>query len=727
MKRLVVILFIAALPLLARAAGNETINVLPDSNKSSFRVDSQNFWKNELPMVLGRYVNEDFVISGNIHGPSASCTSSPVSFEGFTKSGNRVTANAVAMNYGAPSIGGNCSNDVCWVVGSPSGATTIPGSNFQRVSASTIYINCASDAPPPWPEDSVKLMKVTLSGGAIANVEDIRQPSSFARNGTYDIRDPLYGGICDGSTDTGPAIQQVLDSAPIGAKVTLPGGSCITSQTLHITRSLTFEGAGLDQTYIKQSVPDIPTLVVSYSNVNVQDMTVMHLSNPVTGGDGLVVREPIGWSLNSVNIYRVSASWNARGFVLGCMAYAQMAHVMAQKNNSHGFEFVYEAAPGCGVDQWDIIHANSTLNMGAGFFGNNTVYPFGLGPWLTQTVTFGNNQGGYVFLGSPGNPINDLRFHNNLSSADNVAGIYLDTYGGSHIISNPWIEYTGSLAGFPIGFNNTTSVKSNSGHCLGVSIHNGATSIVGGLYWNCSWSGIAVDAPYATIMGGKSLGNGQALDPDLARRAGVHLGASGIHLSGHSFTFPGATTLYYIHLSGAMNDLSIGINTYSPDLSVTNFVADQATVTGARLPALVTGASVHTNTGAAPGLQLYDATQGPDPLKVFRVTQGQLEILNSAGSAVLHRLSNTGTPAWPQRRGQAIVSDINPSVNIPLTVSEPDALYFVHITPVNSAGSPATDAFVVTTINKFTTGFEVIMKAAPGSGKSVTFDWLMYR
>ena len=47
----------------------------------------------------------------------------------------------------------------------------------------------------------------------------------------------------------------------------------------------------------------------------------------------------------------------------------------------------------------------------------------GIGPFLWNTTSFGNNQGGYVFTGSPGHPIHDLRFHQVLSSADNVAGI----------------------------------------------------------------------------------------------------------------------------------------------------------------------------------------------------------------------------------------------------------------------------------------------------------------
>ena len=261
---------------------------------------------------------------------------------------------------------------------------------------------------------------------------------------------------------------------------------------------------------------------------------------------------------------------------------------------------------------------------------------------------------------------------------------------GSHIIVNPWIEYAGSLAGFPVGFANTPSVKSNTGHCLALSQSNGATTITGGIYWNCSWSGLALYAPYTSMTGGVSMGNGQALHGSLANRAGVAIGATGVHLSGHSFMFPTGTTLNYIHLAGVIDNLSIGVNTYSNDLSPQNFLANQASLSNLRLPVLPAGASIHTNSGAAQGLQLYDATHGPNPLKLLRVTAGQLQILNAAGSAMIHGLTDEGTPGWPQRRGQVSVGGTSTTASVTLTPAEPDGLYFVQLTPVaTTAGAPS--------------------------------------
>ena len=508
------------------------------------------------------------------------------------------------------------------------------------------------------------------------------------------------GIVCDGVTQVGAAIQALLDTVPLGTQVTLPGGSCLLNQTLTITRSIGLVGAGMDHTYLKQTVTNIPVVVVSVINVHITGMTLMHNTSPVAGGDGLIVRAPNGASLQSVTLQDVSASWNWRGFVLGCMAYANIAHVQALKNNSHGFEFLYEGPPGCGVDQWDILHASSTLNMGAGFFGHNVAYDIGIGPFFWNTTSFGNNQGGYVFLGSPGHPIHDLRFHNVLSSADNVRGIYLDTYGGSHLISNPWIELTG-LGGWPIGFDNTTSVSSNTGHCLGVT-QNQTTgvTITGGLYWNCAWSGVALYAPYSTMTGGVSMGNGTAQHADLDKRAGVSIGASGVHLSGHSFQLPGTNTLHYLHLAGTLTDVVIGVNSYAPDLPPSQRLSNQATLlAGARRATMVAGLTV----------------------------QGPLQVQSANAALVLQEISDVGTPSWPQRRGQVAIADTATTATVTLTPADPDALYFVQLTPVATTGGAPVGANTITGVTKTAGSFTVAVATAPGAGRFVVYDWLVHR
>ena len=538
----------------------------------------------------------------------------------------------------------------------------------------------------------------------------------------------IPGVVCDGVTQVASALQHALDTAPLGAKLQLPAGTCVLNTALTITRSITLEGAGLQQTTLSQTVTNTPVLIVSTSYAQVRSLSVTHAGHAVAGGDGLVVRGPSGAAVQGVTLTDVMALRNWRGIVLGCVAYSQAAHVWSVVNNSHGFEFMYEAEPGCGVQQWDILHALSQLNKGGGFWGYNTAGTGAIGPWLTQTVSFANDLGGYVFQGSPGHGIMDLRFHNILSSADNRKGLYLDTYGHGHLVSEPWIELTGHLAGYPLGSDGTISVASHTGHCLEVTSSNDfGVAITGGLYWSCSWSGLALDGPYSTLVGGTSIANGQALDPAMGRRAGVHIGANGVAVNGHSFRYAPPATLHFLHLSGAFDTISIGQNTYEAGLAEDQIIHAAEMTSNVRMPIQPAGLFVHSNRIDAGGLMLYDATNGPTPLKSMRVSGGNFIMLNNAGSAVIHSLSDVGTPSWPQRRGQVTIADTNTAAGVALVPPEPNAAYFVQLTPVVSVGGPAAGAYTVTQVAKAPGSFQVSLSAAPGVGKSVTFDWLVYR
>lgn len=712
------------LPLSALSAGNQPVNTLPDSNKATFRVDSQNFWKQELPNILSRHVNEDFIVSGTIHSTSPTCSASGVEFEGFTRRSDRVvTSGPVTINYGAANIGGNCASDVCWVAGGSSDAASLPGSNFQRVGSSKVYVNCATDSPPTWPEDGTRLMKVTLSGGAITQVDDLRQPSSFARKGTYDITDPLYGAACDGNTQTAAAIQRVFDTAPIGATVVLPEGTCILNAPVTINKPLRLTGAGIGLTQLRSLVASQPVLVIDSQLVTASGFFVTHAGlSPVAGGDGLVVKP----FRDAVYLSHILSQFNWRGFVLGSIAYASATHLTASLNNSHGFEFVYD---GFGGNQWDVSYSKSENNKGGGFVGNVGTFAQGLGPFLTMTTSFLNTQGGYIFQGSPGHTLFDLRLNNVLSSYDNGAGIFLETYGGSHIIDNPWVEFTGMAGGGLLTGADLTPHVSVPGHCVVIGAHNGpGLTLNGGNYINCGWSAIAIDANFVSVVGGTSYDYGAALVADPIKRAGVVIGGSNVLVSGHSFDYHAAFPINYIYLKGSPVGVSIGHNTYNPALDPSQYlgVAGDANISGSP-PHMVAGLAVHTNKVGAPALTIYDATNGPTPLKGLLVANGALEVRNSTGSQILHNLTDSGTPGWPQRRGQLTISGTNTSANVVFAVPETNVTFFVQLTAVSQTGAPALGAFTVQGVSKATTNFVVTILAPPGVGNSITYDWFVYR
>ena len=218
--------FVLLLPLLAFAAGNETITPLPGTipNTSSYN-QIRTFNQNELPAVMFRMLGGGFVHTGGLHATSVSMISAAFATEAFTLAGNRVTANGSggleAINY---TTAGCSANDTAWVI--ISGLTGATNANFHRVGASNYFVDCVHAAKPDLPADSTWLMKVTIASSALTAVEDLRVPASYVRSGTYDVTDHLYGGIPDDTTDVGPALQAALDgaAAQYGSIVRLPQG-----------------------------------------------------------------------------------------------------------------------------------------------------------------------------------------------------------------------------------------------------------------------------------------------------------------------------------------------------------------------------------------------------------------------------------------------------------------------------------------------------------------------
>jgi pectate lyase-like protein len=89
-------------------------------------------------------------------------------------------------------------------------------------------------------------------------------------------------------------------------------------------------------------------------------------------------------------------------------------------------------------------------------------------------------------------------------------------------------------------------------------------------------------------------------------------------------------------------------------------------------------------------------------------------------------ISATNTAA-NNLRGSIIISGTNSSGTVIFQTAEPDANYFLTVTPTTINGSPAAGSNRVKSISKTATGFTILLEAAPGEEKSVTFDWHLVR
>ena len=159
------------------AAGNEPVTTpLPNPQDGTFKADGQNYWKNELPRILGRYFPADWVYAGGVHATAATCTSAAFSVDAFVVGppADRVgaksdgTGGTAAINYAA--VGANCANPgsdtarvaVCSLSGNSTG-------NWQRATGSNYFVN-AVDTNPSIPAGCARLMDVIITNGALTNV-----------------------------------------------------------------------------------------------------------------------------------------------------------------------------------------------------------------------------------------------------------------------------------------------------------------------------------------------------------------------------------------------------------------------------------------------------------------------------------------------------------------------------------------------------------------------------
>lgn len=99
-----------------------------------------------------------------------------------------------------------------------------------------------------------------------------------------------------------------------------------------------------------------------------------------------------------------------------------------------------------------------------------------------------------------------------------------------------------------------------------------------------------------------------------------------------------------------------------------------------------------------------------------------------AGAATLPlAAAPLSTTSGQIQRGQVTLSDLATLVTVVLAPPQADTNYFIDLTPVVLVGSPAAAASQVVLVTKATGSFLVLVSVAPGTGNSVTFDWVLIR
>lgn len=89
-------------------------------------------------------------------------------------------------------------------------------------------------------------------------------------------------------------------------------------------------------------------------------------------------------------------------------------------------------------------------------------------------------------------------------------------------------------------------------------------------------------------------------------------------------------------------------------------------------------------------------------------------------------ISQTATEA-KNLRGNVGLADAATKAVLAFGTAEPNANYYVVLTPVFSTSGAAAGSNRILSVAKTTAGFTVTVEAAPGAGKAVNFDWVLVR
>ncbi|MDD3926089.1 MAG: glycosyl hydrolase family 28-related protein [bacterium] len=121
--------------------------------------------------------------------------------------------------------------------------------------------------------------------------------------------------------------------------------------------------------------------------------------------------------------------------------------------------------------------------------------------------------------------------------------------------------------------------------------------------------------------------------------------------------------------------------------------------------------------------EAYDVSGANGWQYAGKLRQGDIKARSLSG---LSGISGSGTAA-KNLRGVFTVSGNTAGITVTFNKPEPDASYYLTLTPVSERGKPSVDSHIVTDIAKTSAGFTVNLAAAPGAGNSIIYDWHLIR
>jgi Pectate lyase superfamily protein len=177
--------------------------------------------------------------------PAGSLTLGAFACTGFVHDGSVTPPRLLPVKQAAKGVGPLSAGDGIYWLALHRDTTTAVASWTRQTGTHYLW---RKSATKPTVASGLLVGKVTVASSVITAVEDWRVPSSYVRDGTYSVTDPLYGGVADDATDVGPALRAAIAaaSAQRGAVVRIPQGRYLLASAVVIPEAggLTLTGDG---------------------------------------------------------------------------------------------------------------------------------------------------------------------------------------------------------------------------------------------------------------------------------------------------------------------------------------------------------------------------------------------------------------------------------------------------------------------------------------------------
>lgn len=480
-------------------------NTLPTSS-AAFLTDMQTFFREE---DAERYDDhfDDFIVSGGTHATAGGLTSGSFATTGYV-GGYRIAQSSAAITY--------ANATTSWVIFDADASGNL--GSYIRV-LGTHYLVGTGATQPAVPSDTVTLMQVVTSGGAITEVVDLRNVSPLLLGiGGINVR--AFGALGDGVADDTAAIQAALTYARRigGARVFLPHGTYKLSSAIRVGSGTELYGAGMG-TILKLGAAQTDSCIENWGeNLGTYDTNIVIRNLAI---DGSRATPPGAFTGYEDNIWNTSTFYPTGRYLFNSITYPQRIYLCTQSGTS--------AASGTGPG-----------GTGTGIVDGTCIWNFVENAW-----TDGSNPGGHqaginmlrvvnvvidnvqVYMGKDDGIIFALCYGariTNCSMRDiNKNCIYFSDNEHS-VCANNSMEY--SFAGIAFANEFYSSMTSNVGrNCLNYFI------------------GVGRDCQYCSITG-NSGGTSLPGSAGLSSQADFLVTAESITGTTHGKTYPGAYDEY---------------------------------------------------------------------------------------------------------------------------------------------------------------------------------------